>query len=175
MKAGGAERAASTRGAGERIPAWVFIALGGAFGALARGGLDALAAAHPWSLPLPGFLPLMWSTVVVDLVGAFFLGALSAILARRATPTRGRVNLRFFAATGFAGAFTTYGTLIAATRSGMSAAPAIEGILAAAAGSLLLLVIGVACAGAGWLLLRALLQGGEGDGGEGDGDEGGGR
>lgn len=169
MKAGGAERAASTRGAGERIPAWVFIALGGAFGALARGGLDALAAAHPWSLPVPGFLPLMWSTVVVDLVGAFFLGALSAILARRAAPTRGRVNLRFFAATGFAGAFTTYGTLISATRSGMSAAPALGGILAAAAASCLLLIIGVACAGAGWLLLRALLQGDEGDGREGGG------
>lgn len=138
----------------QRIPPCVFVALGGGLGALARGGLDACASAHPWNIPLLSFLPLSWSTVLVDLLGAFFLGALSALLARTVAPTRRDVNLRLFAASGFAGAFTTYGTLIAATYSGMVATPGF-GVLACAAASLLVLILGVAAAGAGWLLLRS--------------------
>ena len=91
---------------------------------------------------------------LVDLLGAFLLGALSAALARRAAPTRRQVSLRLFAATGFAGAFTTYGTLIGATWSGMETNPG-TGVLLAAASSLLLLVLGVGAAGAGWLLVRS--------------------
>lgn len=139
---------------GRLLPAWAFVASGGALGALARGGLDALAAARPWSLPILAYLPLPWSTVLVDLLGAFLLGALSAALARRAAPTRRQVSLRLFAATGFAGAFTTYGTLIGATWSGMETNPG-TGALLAAASSLLLLVLGVGAAGAGWLLVRS--------------------
>ncbi len=137
------------------IPDWIFVALGGALGTLARGGLDALAQAAPWSGPVASFLLVAWSTVLVDLGGAFFLGALSTFLARRAAPSPGLVRLRLFAATGFAGAFTTYGTLIGATGSAMRDRADILGILGAAAGSLLLLVIGVAAAGAGWILVRS--------------------
>ncbi len=140
------------------IPDWIFVALGGALGTLARGGLDALAQAAPWSGPVASFLLVAWSTVLVDLGGAFFLGALSAFLARRAAPSPGLVRLRLFAATGFAGAFTTYGTLIGATGTAMldrAGRADVLGIFGAAAGSLLLLVIGVAAAGAGWLLVRS--------------------
>lgn len=142
----------------EILPPWAFVAAGGALGALARGGLDALAAALPWSGPIADFALVAWSTLLVDLGGALFLGVLSALLARRAAPSPGLVRLRLFAATGFAGAFTTYGTLIARTGSAMIAHPDPASILLAVSASLGLLVLGVVAAGLGWASTRAALS-----------------
>ncbi len=142
------------------------IALGGAFGALTRSGLDLLAAHYP-SPPILGalsfeFLPLAWSTLLADLVGAFALGALSAIFAAHNTLTPAQKNLRFFTLTGFIGAFTTYGTLIAASWTGLSAAPLNTGLLATFS-SFLLLILGMICAGAAWLLFRPFFPSAEGE------------
>ena len=89
-------------------PEWACVAAGGALGTLARAGLDSAAAARP----VEGlFAP--WSILVVNVVGAFALGAFAAFTtARSATsPERARALacLKLFAGTGFAGAFTTYG------------------------------------------------------------------
>ncbi len=78
---------------------YVFAALGGALGALARW---AIAGALPHS---PGAWP--WSTVLVNLVGCLALGALLAVLLARYPHSPW---LRPFLAVGVLGGFTTYST-----------------------------------------------------------------
>ena len=76
---------------------YVWAALGGALGALARW---ALAEALPHS---PGAWP--WSTVVVNLTGCLLIGVLLAVLLARFPRSRW---LRPFLAVGVLGGFTTY-------------------------------------------------------------------
>lgn len=140
------------------LPEWVFVATGGAAGALARAGLDALAELFPYSGVLASFMLLPWSTVAANLGGAFFLGALSAFLTRKMELTPQLLRLRLLAATGFAGAFTTYGTLIAASATAMIRAPNVTTILSAAAASLLMLFLGVISAAGGWGLVKKLAR-----------------
>ena len=78
---------------------YVFAALGGALGALARW---AIADALPHS---PGAWP--WSTLLVNLVGCLALGALLAVLLARYPHSPW---LRPFLAVGVLGGFTTYST-----------------------------------------------------------------
>jgi len=78
---------------------YVFAALGGALGALARW---AIAEALPHS---PGAWP--WSTLLVNLVGCLALGALLAVLLARYPHWPW---LRPFLAVGVLGGFTTYST-----------------------------------------------------------------
>jgi fluoride exporter len=78
---------------------YVFAALGGALGALARW---AIAEALPHS---PGAWP--WSTLLVNLVGCLALGALLAVLLARHPHSPW---LRPFLAVGVLGGFTTYST-----------------------------------------------------------------
>lgn len=84
-------------------PGFVLVVIvGGTFGALARYGLGGI-------LPAPGGWPL--PTLVINLAGAFMLGALLEALVRRG-PDAGRLRLvRLLVGTGFMGAFTTYSTL----------------------------------------------------------------
>ncbi len=140
------------------LPEWVFVATGGAAGALARAGLDALAELFPYSGFLASFMLLPWSTVAANLGGAFFLGALSAFLTRKMELTPQLLRLRLLAATGFAGAFTTYGSLIAASGMAMIRTPNVTTILSAAAASLLLLLLGVIPAAGGWGLVKKLAR-----------------
>lgn len=76
------------------------IALGGAFGALSRHGVN-VGAAKLLGLGFP------WGTIIVNIVGSFLMGVLIARL-----PHMDGVSpeLRAFAATGFLGAFTTFST-----------------------------------------------------------------
>ncbi|MGI3781651.1 MAG: fluoride efflux transporter CrcB [Janthinobacterium lividum] len=76
--------------------------LGGAVGTLARWGVG-LAVPHVARLPL--------GTVVVNLVGAFVLGALLEHLVRRGPDVGRRRVLRPTLGTGFCGGFTTYSAL----------------------------------------------------------------
>jgi CrcB protein len=75
------------------------ILVGGATGALARGGL---AEALPHG---EGEWP--WSTFIANLLGALFLGWLLTRLAERVAPT---TNWRPLLGTGLAGALTTFST-----------------------------------------------------------------
>jgi fluoride exporter len=52
-----------------------------------------------------------WATFMINLAGAFILGALLEGLARAGGDTGWRQRVRLFAGTGFCGAFTTYSTL----------------------------------------------------------------
>ncbi|MEV7605277.1 CrcB family protein [Paenarthrobacter sp. NPDC089322] len=84
---------------------WFFIgtvAAGGVFGAFARYGLGlVIPAPNAWPLP----------TLVVNLSGAFALGALLEALSRRGPDAGRRQILRLALGTGFLGAYTTYSTL----------------------------------------------------------------
>ena len=92
---------------------------------------------------------LSWSTLTVNVVGAFLLGALAAWVAGRLARGVGDpVSLKtwkLLIGTGFVGAFTTYGTYIVASVGYAS----LNGIVEAVSQSLGLLALGGACAWAG--------------------------
>ena len=79
--------------AGTALRAWI--------GELLPGGAQAWACAIPWA------------TLAVNLAGAFFLGLLAGLLARRFPRADPRVRLLL--GTGFLGSFTTYGTFVLET------------------------------------------------------------
>ena len=141
-----------------RVPDWLAVFVGGVVGTAARAGLDEVAKASP----VRGLF-LSWSTLTVNAVGAFLLGALAAWVAGRLA--RGSRNaaslksLKLLVGTGFAGAFTTYGTYIVASVGYAS----LNGIVEAVSQSLGLLALGGACAWAGmrvgeWLCSRTGVQ-----------------
>ena len=127
-----------------RVPDWLAVFVGGVVGTAARAALDELAKASP----APGLF-LSWSTLTVNAVGAFILGALSGWvvgrMARSAGDDTSLRKLRLLVGTGFAGAFTTYGAYIVAS----VGYAALNGIVEAVSQSLGLLALGGACAWAG--------------------------
>ncbi|WP_048727814.1 CrcB family protein [Kytococcus sedentarius] len=127
-----------------RIPDSVVVGAGGVAGSAARAALDQVAAMYP---ARGLFLP--WSTLAVNALGAFGLGLLGAWVAGRIASGAGNPSslrrLRLLAGTGFAGAFTTYGTYIIASVGYAS----LNGVAEAVAQSLGLLALGGACAWAG--------------------------
>ena len=137
-----------------RVPDWLAVFVGGVAGTAARAGLDEVAKASP----VRGLF-LSWSTLTVNVVGAFLLGALAAWVAGRLARGVGDpVSLKMWKlliGTGFAGAFTTYGTYIVASVGYAS----LNGIVEAVSQSLGLLALGGACAWSGmrvgeWLCSR---------------------
>ena len=138
-----------------RVPDWLAVFVGGVAGTAARAGLDEVAKVSP----VRGLF-LSWSTLTVNVVGAFLLGALAAwvagCLARGAGDAASLKTLKLLVGTGFAGAFTTYGTYIVASVDYVS----LNGIVEAVSQSLGLLALGGACAWAGmrvreWLCGRS--------------------
>ena len=127
-----------------RVPDWLAVFVGGVAGTAARAGLDEGAKASP----VRGLF-LSWSTLTVNVVGAFLLGALSAWVAGRLARGVGDPaslkTWKLLIGTGFAGAFTTYGTYIVASVGYVS----LNGIVEAVSQSLGLLAVGGACAWAG--------------------------
>ena len=93
------------RGSGEScayprsVPVAVGIALGGAFGALARYGLD------EWIGRRTGAFP--WGILVVNVTGAFLIGVATELLGPRFEAGW----VRPLVVTGFLGAYTTFSTL----------------------------------------------------------------
>ena len=141
-----------------RVPDWLAVFVGGVVGTAARAGLDEVAKASP----VRGLF-LSWSTLTVNAVGVFLLGALAAWVAGRLA--RGSRNaaslksLKLLVGTGFAGAFTTYGTYIVASVGYAS----LNGIVEAVSQSLGLLALGGACAWAGmrvgeWMCSRTEIR-----------------
>ena len=127
-----------------RVPDWLAVFVGGGAGTAARAGLDEVAKASP----VRGLF-LSWSTLTVNVVGAFLLGALSAWVAGRLARGVGDPaslkTWKLLIGTGFAGAFTTYGTYIVASVGYAS----LNGIVEAVSQSLGLLALGAASAWAG--------------------------
>lgn len=128
------------------LPEWVFVAAGGALGALLRGLLDATAGAFPG----PGARPLMWSTIAVNVLGALLLGAISAWFGRLEAVSPALARIRLFLATGFCGAFTTYSTFALATTRGAAGGVAGASMARSLIESAALLVVGVGAAWVGW-------------------------
>ena len=127
-----------------RVPDWLAVFVGGVVGTAARAGLDEVAKASP----VRGLF-LSWSTLTVNAVGAFLLGVVAAWvagrLARGAGDAASLKTLKLLVGTGFAGAFTTYGTYIVASVGYAS----LNGIVEAVSQSLGLLTLGGACAWSG--------------------------
>ena len=127
-----------------RVPDWLAVFVGGVVGTAARAGLDEAAKASP----VRGLF-LSWSTLTVNVVGAFLLGALAAWVAGRLARGVGDAaslkTFKLLVGTGFAGAFTTYGTYIVASVGYAS----LNGIVEAVSQSLGLLALGAASAWVG--------------------------
>ena len=90
------------------LPAWIWIACGGAVGSVARFYMGAwvagrLLAAAPGSvLAGPG------GTLAVNVVGSFVLGAIAALALSK--PAIVTPEMRLLLAVGFCGGFTTFST-----------------------------------------------------------------
>ena len=153
-----------------RVPSWLCVAFGAFLGTAIRAGLD-LAATGSGKLTV-----FSWSTVVVNLCGAFFLGFVTAWVQGYFREDALRRKVMLVAGSGFAGALTTYATMVMASvyiaLQAMTAVPAaggelsgvvssplgaalgsslpllIEGMLA----SLVLLVVGIGLAALGYSL-----------------------
>lgn len=78
----------------------LLVALGGAFGAVARYWLGGLIVSH-----LPSRFPL--GTFVVNITGSFIIGCFLTLFGDRTTL---HPNWRLLVATGFVGAYTTFST-----------------------------------------------------------------
>jgi CrcB protein len=123
--------------------AYLWAALGGALGALARWGVRVALPSSPGSWP--------WATLLVNLTGCLLIGVLLAVLLAR-FPTS--PWLRPFLATGVLGGYTTYSAfavevvqLIDAGALGMAAAYVVASVLG-----------GVLAVAAGLMLARAALR-----------------
>lgn len=153
-----------------RVPSWLCVAFGAFLGTAIRAGLD-LAATGSGKLTV-----FSWSTVTVNLCGAFFLGFVTAWAQSYFREDAVRRKVMLVAGSGFAGALTTYATMVVASIynavQAMTAVPAaggelsgavstpfsaavvsslpllIEGMLA----SLVLLVVGIGVAALGYSL-----------------------
>jgi fluoride exporter len=77
---------------------WLWVALGGALGSLARHGVARAWPAAPGGFPVP--------TLTVNLIGSFAIGLLYVWIAARGGP--GADDARLFWMTGVLGGFTTY-------------------------------------------------------------------
>ena len=153
-----------------RVPSWLCVAFGAFLGTAIRAGLD-LAATGSGKVAV-----FSWSTVAVNLCGAFFLGFVTAWAQGYFREDAVRRKVMLVAGSGFAGALTTYATMVMASIhnavQAMTAVPAagsdlsgavsspfsvavesslpllIEGMLA----SLVLLVVGIGIAALGYSL-----------------------
>ena len=151
------------------LPSWLCVAFGAFLGTAIRAGLD-LAATGSGKLTV-----FSWSTVAVNLCGTFFLGFVTAWAQRYFREDAVRRKVMFVAGSGFAGALTTYATMVMASIhnavQAMTAVPAAGGELSGAVSSpfsaavassvplliegmlasLVLLVVGIGLAALGWI------------------------
>ena len=106
------------------------------------GGFTRYAVTQAWPTPDSRF---PWSTLTVNLVGAFVLGVVVVLAAE----TRGSRHLRLLVGTGFCGALTTFGSVVVAVDELLAhhhAATATAYLIATAASALLVAGMGLALA-----------------------------
>ena len=122
---------------------WLWVALGGAFGAAARYGVGLLAV-RAWGSSLP------LGTVLVNLAGSFLIGLAVPLVLTRPGASEA---LRLALAVGFLGAFTTFSTfsldtlaLLETGRTGWALANALGSV-----------VLGLGCVALGVWVGRQLL------------------
>jgi CrcB protein len=124
--------------------AYVWVALGGALGSVARYGCS-LAAMRWLGTAFP------WGTMFVNVTGSFTIGLLAALVAADGRPLLG-ADARAFAIVGLLGGFTTFSSFSLETlnlaRSGALGAAAINVVLSVA---LCLAGVGLGFATAGLL------------------------
>lgn len=82
---------------------WLFVAGGGALGALSRYAIDRAV--------INTIGPTVWGTFLVNITGSFALGVFVAMAAERANWP---IAARMFLAVGFLGSYTTFSTLTVA-------------------------------------------------------------
>lgn len=124
-----------------RLLALVFA--GGALGTLVRALLEQAAPAAPTGVP--------WTTLAINVSGAFALGLLLTVLSRLGPDAGWRRATRLAAGTGVLGGYTTYSTLAVETAQRLTVVP-VAG-LAYALGSV---VVGTGAAAAGLWCARRL-------------------
>lgn len=116
-----------------RVPSWLCVAFGAFVGTAIRAGLD-LAATGSGKLTV-----FSWSTVAVNLCGAFFLGFVTAWVQGYFREDAVRRKVMLVAGSGFAGALTTYATMVMASiynaLQAVTAVPAAGGELSGAVSS----------------------------------------
>lgn len=124
-------------------PAVLYVAVGGVIGTAARVVLDAA---------IPDVAGIPAGILVINLTGAFLLGLLLEVLARRGPDTGARRNVRLLCGTGILGGFTTYSALAVDTavllQTGQAATAVVYGV-----GTV---VVGAASSLAGMMLGRRL-------------------
>ena len=115
------------------LPAWLCVAFGGFCGTAIRAGAD-LAATGGVRVDV-----FAWSTVLVNLFGAFFLGFATSWAQSYFREDAVRRKIMLVAGSGFAGALTTYATMVMASIhnavQAMTAVPAAGGELSGAVSS----------------------------------------
>ena len=117
---------------------------GGAAGAGIRAGFGFLSRGTTWP----------WVIFAINLSGAFLLGLLDSLVAKKSSDHPGLKRFASFAGTGMMGAFTTYGTFVDQTRGlWLSSSP-----YAAVAYALASLASGVFLAGFGLYLGRKIFK-----------------
>ena len=84
-------------------------------GIVSIGGAIGTAIRESISLAVPLLDGVAWITLVINVLGAFFLGALLEAIARRGADAGRRRTIRLLLGTGLLGGFTTYSTLATAT------------------------------------------------------------
>lgn len=80
-------------------------------GLVALGGTAGTAARVALTLSIPSVGTFPAATFAINVVGAFLLGMLLDVLARRGPDVGGARSIRLLAGTGFLGGFTTYSAL----------------------------------------------------------------
>lgn len=86
-----------------RPSAWAWVFVGGMAGTGLRWAIEQAVPTSPGAWP--------WATFIINITGAFVLGALLETLALVGPDAGWRQRIRLFGGTGVCGAFTTYSTL----------------------------------------------------------------
>jgi fluoride exporter len=82
------------------VIAWIWVALGGALGSMARYGVG-IGAARAWGDTFP------WGTLIINIAGSFVI-SLFGTLTSQAGAAPAPPGLRIFVMVGFCGGFTTF-------------------------------------------------------------------